>query len=143
MYNFTNALKGAVELQVGGMYRQYTLRSNGTIFNDLAQKLTIEEYGGFIQLGKKFLDDKLKISAATRYDKSQNFKGQFTPRVSGVYTVAPNNNIRVSYQTGFRIPTTQNQYISLNTGSTTLVGGIASTLDALWFTQWFRPRLYP
>jgi outer membrane receptor protein involved in Fe transport len=130
MYNFTNALKGAVELQVGGMYRQYTLRSNGTIFNDLAQKLTIEEYGGFIQLGKKFLDDKLKISAATRYDKSQNFKGQFTPRVSGVYTVAPNNNIRVSYQTGFRIPTTQNQYISLNTGSTTLVGGIASTLDA-------------
>jgi outer membrane receptor protein involved in Fe transport len=130
MYNFTNALKGAVELQIGGMYRQYTLRSNGTIFNDLAQKLNIEEYGGFIQLGKKFLDDKLKISAATRYDKSQNFKGQFTPRVSGVYTVAPNNNIRVSYQTGFRIPTTQNQYISLNTGSTTLVGGIASTLDA-------------
>ena len=130
MYNFTNALKGAVELQIGGMYRQYTLRSNGTIFNDLAQKLNIEEYGGFIQLGKKFLDDKLKISAATRYDKSQNFEGQFTPRVSGVYTVAPNNNIRVSYQTGFRIPTTQNQYISLNTGSTTLVGGIASTLDA-------------
>lgn len=130
MYNFTNALKGAVELQVGGMYRQYTLRSNGTIFNDLAQKLTIDEYGGFIQLGKKFLDDKLKVTAATRYDKSQNFKGQFTPRVTGVYTVAPNNNIRVSYQTGFRIPTTQNQYISLNTGSTTLVGGIASTLDS-------------
>ena len=130
MYNFTNALKGAVELQIGGMYRQYTLRSNGTIFNDLAQKLNIKEAGAFIQLGKKFLDDKLKISAATRYDRSQNFKGQFTPRVSGVYTVAPNNNIRVSYQTGFRIPTTQNQYISLNTGSTTLVGGIASTLDA-------------
>ena len=130
MYNFTNALKGAVELQVGGMYRQYTLRSNGTIFNDLAQQLIIKEAGAFIQLGKKFLDDKLKISAATRYDRSQNFKGQFTPRISGVYTVAPNNNIRVSYQTGFRIPTTQNQYISLNTGSTTLVGGIASSLDA-------------
>ncbi|MFM6954642.1 MAG: TonB-dependent receptor [Sphingobacteriaceae bacterium] len=130
MYNFTNALKGAVELQVGGMYRQYTLRSNGTIFNDAAQKLTIDEYGGYVQLGKKFLDDKLKLTAATRYDKSQNFKGQFTPRVTGVYTVAPNNNIRVSYQTGFRIPTTQNQYISLNTGSTTLLGGIASLLDA-------------
>jgi len=130
MYNFTNALKGAVELQIGGMYRLYTLNSNGTIFNDLAQKLNIKEAGAFIQLGKKFLDDKLKISASTRYDRSQNFKGQFTPRVSGVYTVAPNNNIRVSYQTGFRIPTTQNQYISLNTGSTTLVGGIASTLDS-------------
>ncbi len=130
MYNFTNALKGAVELQIGGMYREYTLKSNGTIFNDLTQKLNIKEYGGFIQLGKKFLDDKLKITAATRYDKSQNFKSQFTPRVTGVYTVAPNNNIRVSYQTGFRIPTTQNQYISLNTGSTILVGGIASTLDS-------------
>lgn len=130
MYNLTSALKNVFEMQVGGSFRQYNLKSNGTIFNDATRDLTIDEYGAFLQVGKKFLNDKLKLSAATRYDKSQNFEGRFTPRISGVYTVAPNNNIRASFQTGFRIPTTQNQYIDLNTGSTTLIGGIASTLDS-------------
>lgn len=130
MYNFSNALNNVVDLQVGAMYRQYTLNSNGTIFADNAGNLTIDEVGAFIQVGKKFFNDKLKLTAASRYDKSQNFEGRFTPRITGVFTVAPNNNIRASYQTGFRIPTTQNQYIMLNTGSTTLVGGIASMLDS-------------
>ncbi len=130
MYNLTSALKNVFEMQVGGSFRQYSLKSNGTIFNDATRDLTIDEYGAFLQVGKKLLNDKLKLSAATRYDKSQNFEGRFTPRISGVYTVAPNNNIRASFQTGFRIPTTQNQYIDLNTGSTTLIGGIASTLDS-------------
>ncbi|MFM6975622.1 MAG: TonB-dependent receptor [Sphingobacteriaceae bacterium] len=129
MYNFSSLLKNVVDVQVGGSYRQYNLNSNGTIFDDKDKDLTIDEYGAFLQVGKKLLNDKLKLSAATRYDKSQNFEGQFTPRISAVYSVVPNNNIRVSYQTGFRIPTTQNQYINLNTGSTTLLGGIASVLD--------------
>lgn len=130
MYNLSSALKNVIELQIGGMYRQYSLNSNGTIFDDLNKDLTIDEVGAFIQASKKLMNDKLKLIGSSRYDKSQNFKGQFTPRLAAVYSVAPNNNIRVSYQTGFRIPTTQNQYISLNTGSTTLLGGIASILDA-------------
>jgi iron complex outermembrane receptor protein len=117
MYNFTNALNNALELQVGSSYRVYNLRSDGTIFDDLNKKLNITEYGAFVQAGKKMFDDKFKLTGAVRYDKSENFEGRFTPRISGVYTVAPNNNIRVSYQTGFRNPTTQNQYIDL------LVGG--------------------
>jgi outer membrane receptor protein involved in Fe transport len=131
MYNFSNALNNVVELQVGGSYRIYQLRSGGTIFDDLTEDIHINEYGAFAQLGKKLFDDKFKLSLSGRYDKSTNFDGRFTPRISGVYTVAKDNNIRLSYQTGYRNPTTQNQYIDLSVagGLQRLIGGIPSMLN--------------
>jgi len=131
LYNFSNALDNVFELQVGGSYRIYQLRSGGTIFDDLTNDININEYGAFAQLAKKMFDDKFKLSLSGRYDKSTNFDGRFTPRISGVYTVAPNNNIRVSYQTGYRNPTTQNQYIDLSVagGAQHLIGGIPSMLN--------------
>ena len=129
MYNFTSALKEALELQVGASYRRYDLNSGGTIFDDLNREIDIDEYGAFVQMGKK-LSDAFKLSFSGRYDKNQNFDGRFTPRIAGVYTVAPNNNIRLSYQTGYRNPTTQNQFIDLSVGggSTRLIGGLPSSL---------------
>lgn len=126
MYNFTNALNKVVELQVGASSRLYQLRSGGTIFDDLTEDININEYGAFAQLGKKLFNDKFKLTLAGRYDKSTNFEGRFTPRVTGVLTVAQNNNIRASYQTGYRNPTTQNQYIDLSVlgGQTRLIGGL-------------------
>lgn len=131
MYNFSNLFNNVVEFQLGASYRLYQLRSNGTIFNDLTDEINIKEYGSFAQLGKKFFEDKLKLTVSGRYDKSTNFDGRFTPRVTGVYTVARNNNIRVSYQTGYRNPTTQNQYIDLSVGggSQRLIGGIPEILN--------------
>ncbi|MGY4385401.1 outer membrane receptor protein involved in Fe transport [Pedobacter sp. UYP24] len=131
MYNFSNVLNNVVELQVGSSYRIYQLRSGGTIFDDLNGQIDIKEYGAFAQLGKKLLDDKLKLTVAGRYDKNSNFEGRFTPRVTGVFTVAPNNNIRVSYQTGYRNPTTQNQYIDLSVagGLQRLIGGLPGSLN--------------
>src|SRR5690606_29354761 len=58
-----------------------------------------------------------------------NFAGQFSPRVSGVWTVGENHNFRASFQRGFRIPTTQNQYIDLNTPQARLVGGLTIFKD--------------
>lgn len=123
MYDFKNEID-FMDLQVGGSYRVYDLRSNGTIFADVeGNDITIQEIGAFAQGAKRFIDDKLKITASVRYDKNENFKGQFNPRISGVYTQG-NNNIRVSYQTGFRNPTTQGQHIDLNVVSARLIGGL-------------------
>ncbi|RZK79166.1 MAG: TonB-dependent receptor [Pedobacter sp.] len=131
MYNLSNALNNVVDLQVGTSYRIYELRSGGTIFDDLNREINIKEYGAFAQLGKKFFEDKLKLAVSGRYDKNSNFEGRFTPRVTGVFTVAPNNNIRVSYQTGYRNPTTQNQYIDLSVagGIQRLIGGLPGSLN--------------
>lgn len=131
MYNFSNLFNNVVEFQAGASYRLYQLRSNGTIFNDFDSEIDIKEYGSFAQLGKKFFNDKFKLTVSGRYDKSTNFDGRFTPRITGVYTVAKNNNIRISYQTGYRNPTTQNQYIDLSVGggSQRLIGGIPEILN--------------
>lgn len=131
MYNFSNIFNNVVEFQVGSSYRKYQLRSGGTIFDDLNRKIDIGEFGAFAQLGKKLFNDKLKLTVAGRYDKNENFEGRLTPRITGVYTVAPNHNIRVSYQTGYRNPTTQNQYIDLSVGggSQRLIGGLPEILN--------------
>ena len=131
VYNFKNQVK-FVDLLVGANVRQYQLASEGTLFADQVEgrdgRININEYGAFAQVSKSLFDDHLKLTGSTRYDKNQNFKGQFTPRVSAVATFGQ-QNFRVSYQTGFRIPTTQNQYIDLQTPLARLIGGLPEFYD--------------
>ena len=116
-----------VDVLVGASFRQYSLNSQGTIFADTAGKIKINEYGGYLQLQKKLLNDFLKLTGSLRYDKNENFEGQFTPRASALIRVAKDNNIRLSYQTAYRFPSTQDQYINLLTGGANrLIGGLAS-----------------
>ncbi|MEZ0486026.1 carboxypeptidase-like regulatory domain-containing protein [Fibrella aquatica] len=126
VYNFKDMIKFA-DILVGANIRQYQLGSEGTLFADLAEgrtgRININEYGAFVQASKDLFDNHLKLSGSLRYDKNQNFEGQFTPRVSAVTTFGE-HNIRLSYQTGFRIPTTQNQYIDLQTPNARLIGGL-------------------
>lgn len=126
VYNFKNQIK-FIDLLGGANIRQYSLRSNGTLFSDTKEgrsgTIPINEFGAFLQAAKSLFNDHLKLSASIRYDKSQNFKGFFTPRLSAVASFGQ-QNFRVSYQTGYRIPTTQNQYIDLATPSGTLIGAL-------------------
>lgn len=130
MYNFSSLFNNVVDLQVGASYRDYFLHSDGTIFDDANRDISINEYGAYAQLAKKF-GESFKMTVAGRYDKSKNFEGRITPRVTGVWTVAKNNNIRASFQTGYRNPTTQDQYIDLAVGggSTRLIGGLPESIN--------------
>jgi outer membrane receptor protein involved in Fe transport len=123
LYNFSDQIP-FIEVQVGAGYRVYRLKSDGTIFDDKGKKLTVDQYGMFAQLTRKLLNDRIKLTGAIRYDKTENFKGKWTPRIAGVFTVAPENNIRISYQTGYKLPTNQDQYIDLNVGRARLIGGL-------------------
>lgn len=120
-YNFKNEIKFA-EVQVGANYRLFQLRSQQTLFDDGGGTINIPEFGGYLQVAKAF--GPLKITASGRYDKNRNFEGRFTPRAAAVYTFAGDQNLRLSYQTGFRIPTTQNQYIDLLVPNARLIGGL-------------------
>lgn len=129
-YDFSDNIK-VFDLLVGGDYRLYDMFSDGTLFDDLNQKITIGEYGVFLQAGKKLLDDKLKITGSVRYDKDENFDGDFTPRIAAVYTADKDQNFRASYQTGFRNPTPVDQYIHLNVGPITILGGVPNNSKGL------------
>jgi outer membrane receptor protein involved in Fe transport len=123
MFNFADMVKWA-DITVGASTKEYVLNSHGTIFADTAGTISINESGAFAQIQKGFFNDLLKLSLAGRYDKSTNFKGRFTPRVTAVFQIAKDNFIRASYQTAYRFPSNQNQYIDLLTGEARLIGGL-------------------
>ncbi|WP_126971079.1 TonB-dependent receptor domain-containing protein [Gynurincola endophyticus] len=122
-YNLSEQIK-FVDVLVGANYRIYHLNSRGTIFADTTGPINIGEYGGYVQLQKKLFNDVLKLTATGRYDKSKNFDGRFTPRVTALIQVAKDNNIRLSYQQAYRFPSTQDQYINLNVPGARLIGGL-------------------
>lgn len=128
-YNFKDIIKVA-EIQVGGSFRQYELNSFGRIYTDANGPIRYDEYGMYTQVMKKFIDDRLKFTGSIRYDKAQNFDGNYSPRVSFVYSAGANknHNFRASFQTGFRNPSTQDQYIGFNVGSAILLGSAPDNL---------------
>ena len=126
-YDFKNEID-FMDLQAGGSYRVFDLNSGGTIFRDADGGIQIREFGAYAQASKRIANDKLKISGSMRYDKNENFDGQLNPRLSTVWTIAEGHYLRGTYQTGFRIPTTQGQYINLDVISTRLLGGLAETV---------------
>ncbi|MGB3779775.1 MAG: TonB-dependent receptor [Tunicatimonas sp.] len=130
MYNLSDQIDFA-EVIVGANYRRYALVSEGTLFalQDNGDEFNIDEWGAYVQVSKDLLDDKLDLTGSVRYDKNENFSGQFSPRVSAVFTPIENHNFRASFQRGFRIPTTQDQFIDLDVVTRRLVGSNPVLVD--------------
>lgn len=134
-YNFSSAIK-IFELLVGGNWKQYVLNSEGTLFADKpGEPIKINEVGAYIQVGKEIVKDLLKLTASGRYDKNENFEGRFTPRVTALVKVARDHNIRLSFQTAYRFPSTQQQWIDLDVGTGRLLGANKSLWDKYELTN--------
>lgn len=123
-YDFTKLLNDVVGVTLGASYRRFQVESDGTIFDDAGEKGPVNYYdiGAYIQATKSFAD-MFKIVASARYDKSQYFDGQITPRASLVFSPTKNHNIRASYQTGFKNPVFQEQNIFFSLGPGFILAG--------------------
>jgi outer membrane receptor protein involved in Fe transport len=132
-WNLTELLginKEKTDILIGGNSRTFTLNSQGTLFADSTSPISINELGAYAQISQKFFGDRLKLTASGRYDKNTNFEGRFTPRFSAVVKIAKDQNIRASYQTAYRFPSTQNQWINLEvSGGVRLMGGLPQLRD--------------
>lgn len=113
-------------LLVGGNFRYYLMNSQGTLFSDTAGPIGLWEGGAFIQASKAFWNERFRLLSSIRYDKNANFQGRFTPRIGALFALdeQKNHNIRTSFQTGFRMPTLQAQYIDLNLGPFKFIGAL-------------------
>ncbi|WP_197076749.1 TonB-dependent receptor [Hymenobacter terrenus] len=124
-YTFNNSF---VNLTVGGAYRQFLLGSDGSLFEDTREGERIKnyEYGGYAQASKILLNDHLKLAAAGRVDRFQNFGTAFSPRASVVYSVGADKqqNFRASFSRAFRSPTQSDQYIRLDVGRAVFLGNV-------------------
>ncbi len=122
-YNLSHLTGKWVDMLIGGSYKQYVLNSGGTLFADSIDRIKISEYGAYMQLSRKILN-RVHLTVSGRYDKNENFKGRVTPRATALIKIKENNNFRLSYQTAYRFPSNQQQFINLAVGSNVyLIGG--------------------
>ncbi len=135
-YNFGSVIDPETVQIVAGMnVRRYALESQGTLFalQDNGDEYDIDEWGAFAQFSKQFMEGDLDLSASFRYDKNEYFDGQLSPRASAIYTFNDTHNFRFSFQRGFRIPTTQDQFIDLDVVSRRLIGSNPDLVDRYRF----------
>jgi hypothetical protein len=132
-YNLQD-LVSIADVIVGASYREYNLRSNGTLFTDYTSPIEFVDMGLYAQAKKDLFGGALKLTGSMRYDKSQFFDGHITPRIGGLVSLSENQNIRFSYQTGYRNPSSQDQYIGLDIGSAILMGSSPDILIGLVWT---------
>lgn len=144
-YNFNPEF---ADIKLGGNFRQYRPNSAGTIFSDTnGRVITNSEFGVYSQVEKKFLAKRLKVTAAGRLDKNQNFDFIASPAISAVYVVKKNHTYRLSYSSAIRNPTLQDQYLYYNVGRALLLGNLEGkrnvvTIDNyLEFLTAFNPNL--
>lgn len=124
-----------IPIQIGGSFRRYNLISEGWFFNDgpngFDKPIGVIEYGVYVQASKSFFKDILALKASARLDKNQNFQFRVTPRASAVIAWGKkrNHNFRMSYQTGFRNPGTQENYFALDVSQAVILGGSEDNLN--------------
>lgn len=120
---------GDTKIDFGGNYRFFDLDSRGSIFPDTTgNHITFYEIGGFVEAERSLMDERLTMNASVRYDKSENFKGHFSPRFSVLYNIDNENNFRVSVLTGFRNPGVKEQFINKDLGTARYLGGLEGIL---------------
>ncbi len=125
MYNFSNKLEFA-DLLVGFNHRIYNINTDGSVFFDRPGDPIIQhQFGAFVQIGKRLMDKRLKLTGSARYDKNEKFEGRITPRGSFVYSFGEDrtSNLRGSVQTAFRFPPISDQWVDLDVGRFQVVGG--------------------
>jgi outer membrane receptor protein involved in Fe transport len=91
------------------------------------------EAGAYGQLRYGLINNHLKLAAAGRYDRFQNFGGRFSPRLSAVLTWGSNrqHNVRINYSQAFRQPAQLDQFIYLDFGTLLVMGNVANGYQGL------------
>lgn len=127
-YDFGNKIKFANVL-VGADARNYYILPDGNSFinpnkDHPYDQLTYYKFGGFVQATKKLAEEKLKVVASVRIDKTEYFDPKINPRLAFVYSLAEKHHFRLSIQNGYRFPTLFEGFSAVNNGGVYRYGGI-------------------
>lgn len=131
------------DVSIGANGRMYRPNSRGTIFDELVltnerfdpvvgglvydtnyRQIVNTEFGVYAGWTKRYLQDRLRLSATARIDKNQNFNFLVSPAASAVYDIDEKNTIRVSFSSAIRNPTLQDQYLRYDAGRAILLGNL-------------------
>jgi outer membrane receptor protein involved in Fe transport len=129
-----------IKILAGFNYRNYIISPDGNNYVNPKSFINPKEaysdfnyysYGGFLQATKPLFNDKLRLSASVRLDKSEYFDPKVNPRFSIVYSPKSNHNFRTSFQNGYRFPTLFEGFTFVNNGGVRRLGGLPVTSQHL------------
>ena len=130
-----------LSLMLGYDHRTYVIIPDGNYFINPVEpgkNLVYSKTGGFLQASKSLLADKLKLGATLRVDKNDYFSLKWNPRLTAVYSPAPNHNVRFSFQSGYRFPSIFEAYSNVNSGEVRRVGGLPVMSNGIFENAYLR-----
>ena len=140
-YDLSSVVKNHIHLLTGGDYRSYVIVPDGNYFinpEEPGKNLVYSKYGAFVEATKTLLNDKLKIGATLRADKNQYYDVKWNPRFTVVYSPAPNQSFRFSFQSGFRFPSVFEAFSNINSGGVKRVGGLPVMSHGIFENSYLR-----
>ena len=110
-------------------HRDYIIDPDGNYFiNPDPTKpfaaFTYSKTGGFLQAGKNLINNTLRLTTTLRADRNDYFSLKFNPRFTAVYSPVETQNIRVSFQSGYRFPSIFEAFSNVNSGGVKRIGGL-------------------
>lgn len=97
--------------------------------------------GGFVQAAKELLGNKLKVSATVRADHNEYFHLKLNPRFTVVYSPIAEQNIRVSFQSGYRFPSIFEAFSNVNSGGVKRIGGLRVVSNGIFENSYLRTSI--
>ncbi|MFZ0283495.1 MAG: TonB-dependent receptor [Bacteroidales bacterium] len=137
VYNFSNLIH-FMELQLGISNRFYFVNSDGTVFADEpGNPIKINQFGTFVEINKNFVNERLRLTSAFRFDKNQNFEAQYTPRFSLICFLNKKmeHSLRGTVQTAYRFPSIADQWVDINAGIFRTIGGMTEVQNKYNFNS--------
>jgi iron complex outermembrane recepter protein len=138
-------------LLVGGNARLYEIIPDGNNFVDFSRPLadrnkplpngtfgslvSYKNIGGFFQVTKTLLQERLKLWGSLRIDYNPYFNPIWTPRLAAVYTFKEKHNFRFTFQEGYRFPALFEALSFVNNGRVRRVGSLPFINDGLGYLQ--------
>ena len=122
-YKFQTPTVG--EITLGGSYRLYKPYSEGTIFSDTSGvDITVHEFGAYLGVEKKLVDERLRLNATVRLDKSKHYDPLISPTASLSYQFHTQHQVRISLSSALRNPTLIEQHYYFRIGNAILLGNL-------------------
>lgn len=119
--------KKSLQIHTGLDSRTYIIVPDGNYFInplDSTKNINYNKSGGFTQINKELFQNKLKLSATLRVDKSDYFNFKLNPRLTLIYCPTLDFAIRSAYQSGYRFPSIFEGFSNVNSGGVKRVGGL-------------------
>lgn len=141
-------LPATIDVLVGADHRTYIIQPDGNYFinpesgkDPLQDNLTYSKTGGFVQVGARLLNERIRLTATLRADKNDYFSTRFNPRFTAVYSPTQQHNFRVSYQSGYRFPSLFEGFSNVNSGQVKRIGGLRVMSDGVFENSYLRSSI--